>query len=179
MICEIKPVCSVSPYVMKLFAAACVFLLIGIAFAFQTPIAVFFVALYVYSFNVTLQKDHTIDILGRDEDWRINEWTPVTDQIRGGTSSCSVWTVVEGFICCFRGKIDPTLLGAGFASERIDIAAGTGKETGLEIEVYAGDEKLYSLNLFTSRDGGTVSYKVPTLTTQSRTIVNSLVRIPG
>ncbi len=100
------------------------------------------------------------DIVGGTKSWRIDKWQAVTDQVRGGKSFCTLETDPNGRTALFRGSIDPSLLGAAFASERIDIISGDGQEVGLELVISDGDSRPYSLNIYTSTVSNPISYKV-------------------
>ena len=87
-------------------------------------------------------------MFGGGKVWKPKNWSPVNDQVRGGssTSFVSVWNNILRFY----GHLDTsTLGGAGFASQRftLDSPWDWSDFQGFLINIHSGDSKMYSFNL--------------------------------
>lgn len=86
-----------------------------------------------------------LELFGGSKGWYVDDWFPVNDQVRGG-SSTSFLALVNASVR-FHGHLDTsTLGGAGFASQKTIISWDLSEFQGLIIKVESSDAMKYSFN---------------------------------
>ena len=87
-----------------------------------------------------------MELFGKENGWKIKDWFPVNDQVRGGSSTS--FLKEHNALLKFYGHLDTlTLGGAGFASQKTNnVPLDLSMYKGLIINLDCADGKKYSLN---------------------------------
>ncbi|KAI8897968.1 complex I intermediate-associated protein 30-domain-containing protein [Globomyces pollinis-pini] len=102
----------------------------------------------------TLLVSVPLPLFGGQIGWKFKHWETVDDRIRGGVSISNLVPIQHDTLqtARFYGTLDPSILNAGFASQRfifqqpLDASA----YSGVRLTILSSDQKTFSLNLLNS-----------------------------